>query len=258
MNNKVVSTNAIEFDDEAVSVNYNNNPKTLYKYTSLNYLESCILDGVYAAPIEDVNDPFECDGITYPNLYRICCLTSSSRHMLLWAYYANHKECCVEFDVSNIDPNILRKVDYVESFTSHSDMSMDEVYMSLYRKGKEWQHEKEYRAVYYKNDRNSIWRINGNNVFLKVPVKSVMFGLFADRDLVRYKLALDTLKRYNIEGRRCKLRNNKYEIEDNRQFNVDAELERVNRIINQGKQNEEILRQVARNLAMYGLRLEIS
>ena len=63
---------------------------------------------------------------------------------------------------------------------------------------------------------------------------------------------------YSMVTRAKKGDNNKYEIEDNRQFNVDAELERVNRIINQGKQNEEILRQVARNLAMYGLRLEIS
>lgn len=206
--------------------------KSLFKYTSMDFIESCILNGVYASRIDEVNDPFESDGIHYPYLFRICCMTSSAKKMLLWAYYTNHKECCVEFDVSEIDTSIIRPVDYIKSFSDHANMSLDEIFASLYCKGNEWSHENEYRAVYYKKKANDLyWNIVGDYVFLKAKVKSVTFGLFAERDLPRYKKALEILKQYGIQAKKCKLRNDKYAIGEDRQFDIDVELERVTEIL---------------------------
>ena len=214
----VVNSNGSSYDGK----------KILYKYTNMDFIESCINSGIYASKIDAVNDPFESEGVKYPHLYRICCMTNSPKKMLLWAYYTNHQECCVEFDVSNIDPELLRQVNYVDTFSTHTNMSLDEVYASLYRKGKEWRHENEFRAVYYeKKYDKSLWNIIGENVFLKAPVKSVTFGLFADRDLQRYKKALEVLIRYGIEGKKCKLRNNRYALEEDRQFDLEIELKRA-------------------------------
>ena len=202
--------------------------KSLYKYTSMDFIESCIKNGVYASKIDVVNDPFESAGVKYPHLYRICCLTNSPKKMLLWAYYTNHQECCVEFDVSTIDTSLLRPVEYDDTFSSHTGMSLDEVYSSLYRKGKEWKHENEFRAVYYeKNNVSSYWKKDGDCVFLRAKVKSVTFGLFSDRDLPRYKKALEILIKYEIEKKKCRLKGNKYALEDDRQFDLEIELEKV-------------------------------
>ncbi len=220
----------------------NENKATRFKYTNMDNIESCITKGIYASKIDAVNDPFESEGVKYPHLYRICCVTNSPRKMLLWAYYTNHRECCVEFDVSSIDTTLLRKVDYVDSFSSHNDMSLDEVFSSLYRKGKEWKHENEYRAVYYaKENKKSNWNIEGDNVYLKATVKSVTFGLFSDQDLPRYKRALETLINYGIEGKKCRLKNNRYELEEDRQFDLEIELERVTHSIETINENKTIL-----------------
>ncbi len=219
----VTATNIIE-----IGGNTSEGKKTLYKYTNMDFIESCINNGIYASKIDAVNDPFESEGVKYPQLYRICCMTNSPKKMLLWAYYTNHRECCIEFDVSSLDTTLLRPVNYVDSFSTHLDMSLEEVYDSLYRKGKEWRHENEFRAVFYKKRYdNSQWDVNGDNVFLKAPVKSVTFGLFADRDLGRYKNALEVLMRYGIEGKKCKLKNNKYALEDDRQFDLEIELRKT-------------------------------
>ena len=210
----------------------NDNKKILYKYTSMDFIESCIKNGIYASKIDAVNDPFESEGVKYPHLYRICCMTNSPKRMLLWAYYTNHKECCVEFDVSSVVPSLIRPVDYVDSFSPHINMSLEEVFSSLYRKGKEWKHENEFRAVYYtKNNDRSNWKADGDNVYLKATVRSVTFGLFSDRDLPRYKKALETLIYHGIEGKKCRLKNNKYALEDDRQFDLETELDRVNYLL---------------------------
>ena len=59
----------------------------LFKYTGLQYIPSCIENGIFASRLDNINDPFEGKGIRYPNRYRVVCLTASPYQMLMWAYY---------------------------------------------------------------------------------------------------------------------------------------------------------------------------
>lgn len=81
--------------------------KTLFKYTSVQFVQSCIENGVYASRVDQVNDPYEGNGIENPHLFRIACLTNASSAMLMWAYYGNHHGCRIEYDVSSISKSVL-------------------------------------------------------------------------------------------------------------------------------------------------------
>lgn len=90
----------------------------LAKYTDLKYIEKSIKYGVYASHIDAVNDPFEYEGVEYPDEYRICCMTNSSKQMIMWAYYTNHKGCLIEYDVSRgneLQNELIRPVRYEET-----------------------------------------------------------------------------------------------------------------------------------------------
>ena len=146
----------------------------------------------------------------------------------MWAYYGNHRGCCVEYDVSNI--NGIKKVDYVKEFNSHEDMNNDEVLESLYKKGNEWAHENEYRIVYYQPSENKgLWKIKKDDVFLKASVKKIVFGYLAEKEDGYYE-ALEYLNKYNskneknIEIAKCKMMKNKYQLEENKQFDIELEL----------------------------------
>ena len=211
-----------------------NSFKSLYKFTNMDFIESCILNGVYGSHLDKVNDPFEGKGINNPELYRICCLTNSPKQMLLWAYYGNHKECCIEYDVSDIDNSLLKRVNYINTFIDHEDMTLFQIYESLYSKGREWKHENEIRAVYYKKnfDRN-LWIVDGSQIFLKAKVKSVIFGLLSEQDVERYGKALLVLKKYGIDAKKCKLKKGEYKLVYDNQFDSEIELERIKEILNQ-------------------------
>lgn len=118
----------------------------LHKYTALEFIPSCIENGVYASELSNINDPYEGKGIRYPNQYRVVCMTNSPLQMLMWAYYGNHRGCCVTYEV---DDSLLRQIEYTTDFQDHEDMTTEEVMESLYCKGKEWEHENEYRIVYH-------------------------------------------------------------------------------------------------------------
>ena len=64
--------------------------KSIYKYMKLGNLADALNYGVHASVIEDVNDPYEWEGIDNPQLFRIACMTNSDKKMLLWSYYVNH------------------------------------------------------------------------------------------------------------------------------------------------------------------------
>lgn len=201
---------------------------TLYKYTSIEYIQSCIENGVFASRLDNINDPFENSGISYPEQFRVVCLTGSAFKMLMWAYYGNHKICCVEFEVPD---NVgICKVDYVQEFVSREDMSTDEVIESLYKKGNEWKHENEYRLVYHEGTaQKGIWKKEGDNIFLIAPVKRVIFGLSAVMNY-KYVEALEYLKNYNathapeIIVTKCKQKNGTYQLDADKQFDLDAEI----------------------------------
>lgn len=200
----------------------------LFKYTGLNYISSCIENGIYASCLDKINDPFEGKGIRYKNDFRVVCLTSSPYQMLMWAYYVNHQGCCIEFDVSKI--NGIRKVEYIKEFQNHEDMSTDQIIESLYKKGNEWSHEKEFRLVYHKSisDRD-FWVINKGNIFLKAPVKKITFGYAAEVDdkypeVVRYIYDYNKSHKQKIEVSKCKLMQNKYQLEADKQYNLESEI----------------------------------
>ena len=201
---------------------------TLFKYTPIEFIPSCLENGIYASRLDKINDPYEGRGIRYPDQYRVVCLTSSSYQMLMWAYYGNHKGCCIEFDVSGIEA--IREVEYVKEFQAHEDMTTEQVIESLYKKGYEWRHEKEYRLVYHEpTSDKKIWKKDGEDIFLHAPVKKIIFGYAAEMDDY-YPQMLDFLKQYNaehenkIETTKCRLMSNRYQLEGDKQFSLEAEL----------------------------------
>ena len=198
----------------------------LYKYTSQEFIPSCVENGVYASNLGNINDPYEGKGISYPSQYRVVCMTNSPFQMLMWAYYGNHRGCCITYE---IDDSIVRKVDYTTEFQSHEDMTTEEVIESLHHKGKEWEHENEYCVVYYAPRANKdLWNIDGEDIFLKAQVEKVVFGLLAKEDK-NYLKMLKYLQKHNrnhekIDVSKCKLRNDKYQLESDKQFDIDIEI----------------------------------
>ena len=200
----------------------------LFKYTGLEHIKSCIENGIYASRLDNINDPFEGKGIRYKEQYRVVCLTASPFQMLMWAYYGNHRGCCIEYEV---DESIgIRQVEYIKEFLDHEDMNTTEIIESLYKKGNEWNHEKEYRMVYYSPQANkSLWKVDGENVFLRAKVKKITFGLASEMDC-RYADILEFLSQYNnghgsiIDITKCKLMRNRYQLEPDKQFDIDNEL----------------------------------
>ena len=202
---------------------------SLYKYTSLEYIESCVENGVYASPLSGINDPYEGRNIRYPERYRVVCMTNSSMQMLMWAYYVNHKGCCIEYDVTDIIG--IQQVQYVKEFISREDMTTEEVINSLYKKGNEWKHENEYRLVYHKGSSDeNLWKHVGEDIYLIAPVKSVLFGYAAELD-ENYCKVLDFLKEYNAKNKssinvsKCILKSNRYQLTKDNQFNLEAEIQ---------------------------------
>lgn len=199
---------------------------TLYKYMRLEKLEESIKNGVPTTCL-GMSNPFELEGVKNPDLYRKCCMTNSPRQMLLWAYYGHHRGCCVEYDVSGVDQILLRKVEYTSLLSKHEDMTPKEVCEDLYKMGKEWAHENEYRAVFYKRNYDStIWNVIGEDVYLKAKVKSVMLGLYASENTNLYVESLELLKKHNIAVKKCRIKPEKYEITEDPQFDIESELDK--------------------------------
>jgi len=220
---------------------------TLFKYTPIEFIPSCIENGIYASRVDKINDPYEGRGIRYPDQYRVVCLTSSSYQMLMWAYYGNHKGCCIEFDVSGIEA--IREVEYVKEFHAHEDMTTEQVVESLYKKGYEWRHEKEYRLVYHGPTADKkLWKENGENVFLLAPVKKIIFGYTSEMD-ENYPRMLKFLKEYNakheekIETTKCRLMSNRYQLEGDKQFSLEAELQSYKPTNSSTMTNDETIQQ---------------
>lgn len=211
--------------------------KSIYKYMRLEYLSDALYYGVHASGMKEVNDPYEFNCVENSDNYRIACMTNSNRKMLLWAYYVKHMGCCVEFQVPDKFMDIIKKVKYDTEFIERSELSIDEIIEQLGHKGSEWSHENEYRAIYYApyNRGNDLWVNKGesNNIFLKLPVKSVCFGLHSAEDS-RYRESLALIKEYQkqtgqkIEVKKVKISSLKYELIENKQFDYITELERMN------------------------------
>lgn len=208
----------------------------LNKFVKSQYLKEAVLYGAYATELVNVNDPYEWDGIEYNYLYRLACMTSSSKAMLLWSYYVNHQGCCVEYRIPQelIDRLIIRKVSYDETFIRRDNLDRDQVIDSLYHKGKEWEKENEYRAVYYeKSADNDVWVVHDKEVYLSVIPVSVTFGVnchmsneYID-NMLFLKEYIDNKNNPTLTVKKLQLSRNSYRLEEMKQYDFDEEIRRI-------------------------------
>ncbi len=206
----------------------------LYKYTSLKYIEESLNYGVHAARLNSVNDPYEIHEIMYPEDYRIVCMTSSCKKMLLWSYYVNHKGCCIEFDIPEFAREIVKPVNYSKNIEYRQSMDADQIIASLYSKGDEWKEESEYRAVYYTRRDNdwSYWKKYKDEIFLKLEVKAIILGVNSEYS-DGYLEALKSIRDWNdnngksIPVYKMYKRTDKYGLEINKQFDYKREIKKL-------------------------------
>ena len=200
----------------------------VYKYMKIEHVKDSIKNGIYAAPLNTFNDPYECKGIRYLDDYRVCCLTGSSRQMIMWAYYGNHKGCCVSFEIPD-KLEIVKEINYTKEYYNHTKMSNEELVDILYTKAYEWNHEKEIRIVYNSEDSDkSLWNYDNDKVYFKGKVREVNFGLNVDfkekncQELLKY-LSMNE-EYYHIIVNQCRLSDSRYEIVKDKQFNYKKEI----------------------------------
>lgn len=225
---------------------------TLYKYTDPKYIQSCVENGVFASNIKGLNDPFEAADVEYADSYRVVCLTTSYKKMLMWAYYGNHQGCCIEYEIAPevIRSGVLKKVNYVKEFISHDNMDSNELLTALYNKSDEWKHENERRAVWDAGLTypDGVWNIDDPNdpsvVYLNARVKAVTFGVAAISN-PNYQTGLEYLLNYNkahkeqIKIHKCKCSRKTYRLEYDSQFDPNKELRRLKKMgINNNEKNK--------------------
>ncbi|HMO16846.1 MAG TPA: DUF2971 domain-containing protein [Oligoflexia bacterium] len=112
----------------------------------------------------------------------VCSFTEDGTSVEMWSHYANsHTGFCLEFEAHNLSNLNIHPVsyrrshkgfDYFEILNGRESLEkcMREI---LYVKPKQWQHEKEWRHVFFFNDRP-----NGYDRMTKYPtaLKSIRFG----------------------------------------------------------------------------------
>lgn len=201
----------------------------IHKYMKIEHAIDALEHGIYAGTLDSFNDPYEYEGILYPDLYRVCCLTGSDRKMLLWAHYANHSECCVGFDVNEND---VRQVKYTTDYYQRREMSQEEVLENLFVKAKEWDYENEYRIICEIENYDALkWNKIGESYFFKAKVTELIFGLKTNFSNENSQRLLKYLKRYNenrdnhaVDVKKCMLSDKRYEIIFNKQFDYRREI----------------------------------
>ena len=57
----------------------------IHKYMKIEHAIDALEHSIYAGKLDSFNDPYEYEGILYPDMYRVCCLTRSDTAMLMWA-----------------------------------------------------------------------------------------------------------------------------------------------------------------------------
>lgn len=213
----------------------------LSKFTLMKHIQSSVENGIFASPLDSLNDPYEWDGVRYPENYRVCCMSKAKFKMLLWSHYATHRGCRIDFELPDNAGISVRSVEYEDEFRQHADLSPEELVRSLYFKGSEWKYESEARAVWCKSDEakshTNAWAQVDDNIYLKAEVVRVTFGLLSERANEEYHKALSFLKQVNstrpldrqIEVCKCRLKNNQYQLVADKQFSYLMELERLER-----------------------------
>ena len=198
----------------------------LYKYTSVDFIESCLENGVYASKLDQLNDPYEKKGIVDPDQFRVVCMTNSKMKMLMWSYYGKHKGICIEYKVNDAVRDFLKPVKYTSRPYNRRYLSKKEIIDDLGKKGKEWRHELEYRAVFHVDDSNPVWkRIAGtDNVFLDLPVSKVIVGCeVSEEDLEKVVKAVSEYNKKSKETVKIEclmLKDDRHELVVDKQFDA--------------------------------------
>lgn len=206
-----------------------NKYKRVYKYMKIEYIIDSIKNGIYAGAANSFNDPYEEKDIRYIEQYRICCLASSSNKMLMWAHYGNHQQCCVEFSVRE---DSVRSVEYSEDYNITRNLIEQASEEMFFRKAKEWSYEKEQRAVCdIKKFDDALWKKVQDRYYLRALPKTVYFGLRVNFENEDIQAVLNYIKEHNlsnidnqIEVKLCALRDDKYEITTDKQFDYTREI----------------------------------
>lgn len=206
---------------------------SLYKYTRLEFLNSVLLNGIFASSLDRLNDPYECVGIKDKSRYRVICLSRSRNKKLMWSHYADgHRGCSIKIDPpANYGTNNceLRKVVYSSKVSNRVALDEEKLLESLYIKDKKWDYELEVRAVYDKNKPNNKWKTKRGNVFYPCSIQQVDFGCFSEYD-PHYLDALIALRDYNSNHRK-KVKVRKYKmLEEKFQFVIDPEFNYISEI----------------------------
>ena len=207
---------------------------SLYKYTRLEYVNSSLNNGIFASPIDTLNDPYEFKEMPANGKFRIVCLSRSRNAKLMWSHYADgHRGCSIKIAVPDGYQEVgypLRRVAYRSCYLKRNGLTEDELAEALYGKDKKWSKELEVRAVYYANNDNlPCWKKNRNNIFYKANITQVDFGCFAHLDS-HYLDALIAIRDYNANHRK-KIKVRKYKMSDDRyEFCVDKTFDYIKEI----------------------------
>lgn len=215
---------------------------SLYKYTQLTFVNSTLNNGVFASPINSLNDPYESNAVTGADKYKVVCLSRSRNKKLMWSHYADgHRGCSIKIALPDDygKPGCpLRRVQYSGKLVNRIGLNPCDMAKSLYIKDKKWDYELEVRAIYSEENSNlPCWKKYRNNLFLRANITQIDLGCFSHFD-ARYLDALIAIRDYNanhkkqIKVRKYKMSNDKYE------FVIDISFDYIRetaRIINEGE-----------------------
>lgn len=212
---------------------------SLYKYTRLDFVNSTLNNGIYASPIQTLNDPYESNEIPSPSDFRVVCLSRSRNKKLMWSHYADgHRGCSIKISLPvnyGTADCPLKRVDYRGKVVLRSSLTEKDLAESLYIKDRKWDYELEVRAVYYDgNKSNPCWKKYRGNIFYKANIIQIDFGCFSHYD-PHYLDALIAIRDYNMNHKK-KIIVRKYKMSDKKyEFIIDKSfkyIEEIARIIN--------------------------
>lgn len=210
---------------------------SLYKYTRLDYVNSALNNGIYASPIQSLNDPYESSEIPTSCDYRVACLSRSRNKKLMWSHYADgHRGCSIKISLPSdygTEACPLKRVEYRGKFFSRVGLSEKDYIDSLYIKDKKWDYELEVRAVYHGgSELLPYWKKYRGNLFFKANIIQIDFGCFSHFD-PHYLDALIAIRDYNmnhkkqIKVRKYKMSDKKYEFIIDNNYKYTEEIARI-------------------------------
>lgn len=122
---------------------------------------------------------------------RVCCFTPHNDNVLMWAHYADsYKGVCVEYDVAALSDciGILLPVKYEQNYpvVDYLNDPGGAIMQMLLTKSKDWEYEREYRAVFHSLKNNS----------MPIPIqaiRSIILGPKVDTSTPEYQNLMSIL-----------------------------------------------------------------